>query len=165
LGERLDRRESPDESSVERFHPGSLRLLKHHLGDQDPVRIARLSPGERTCVAAIPSEQRASETREGRGEQIDRHVVTVLRAIDGRRPACSTDVGLAGRFSIDDFRGPCFAGRRHVSRIFVIPNEPLRQCPLQQGSIRNLALSRALVQEPDSESSFPRRTKAERRPA
>ena len=55
LGDVGERRE---EVPVVRYHAGHLGLLQHHFGDEDPVRIRGVPPGEITAIASVPTEQR-----------------------------------------------------------------------------------------------------------
>src|SRR4029079_7300191 len=44
-----------------RQDPFDLRLLEHHLGDEDAIGVARFAPWQRAAVTAIPREQSAAE--------------------------------------------------------------------------------------------------------
>ena len=57
-GERLDRRPALEPGEVPRNDAFDLGLLQHHLGDEDRVRVARVTPGE---VAAVRREPRRQE--------------------------------------------------------------------------------------------------------
>jgi hypothetical protein len=58
---RLERRVLLEPLVILGQHAIDLRLLKHHLGYQDAVRVARLSPGQVPAVASIPIEKPPSE--------------------------------------------------------------------------------------------------------
>jgi len=55
--ERLHRREPPQEGGPRVLHPGDLRLLQHHLGDEDRVRIG--CPAEGQPRPVVPRTSRA----------------------------------------------------------------------------------------------------------
>ncbi len=56
-GERLDRRPALEPATPARDHALDLRLLQHHLADEDRVRIAGLPPREIPPVLAVPSQK------------------------------------------------------------------------------------------------------------
>ena len=54
------RRELFQEGAILRQHALDLRLLEHHLGDEDGVGVAGLAPGQmRPPLGGIPRQQRA----------------------------------------------------------------------------------------------------------
>ncbi len=57
-GQRLRRRPPLQPREVPRDDPRGLRLLKHHLGNEDRVRVASPSPGKVASVLGEPREQR-----------------------------------------------------------------------------------------------------------
>jgi hypothetical protein len=53
----LDRWPALEPSEVARDDARDLGLLEHDLGDEDRVRVARLSPGEVAAAAPVPDEE------------------------------------------------------------------------------------------------------------
>ncbi len=63
--QRLERRPSLQPPEKVRNHPRDLRLLQHHLGDEDGVRVARQPPWEvMAAVHRVPAPKGVSEFRE-----------------------------------------------------------------------------------------------------
>ena len=61
---RADIRKARDEALVVRQHGSDLRLLQHHLGQPDAVRIARVLPGQAmAAVLVLPGDEPRSECR------------------------------------------------------------------------------------------------------
>jgi hypothetical protein len=56
-GHPLQRGQRPHPSDPERQDRVDLGLLQHDFGDPDCVRIAGLTPGQGTCLSAVPGEQ------------------------------------------------------------------------------------------------------------
>src|SRR5438445_111855 len=59
--QRPERREAPQETPVVGDDGPDGRLLKHHLGDPDPVRIPGAPPRKVPAVAPVPAHERADE--------------------------------------------------------------------------------------------------------
>jgi len=57
----VERGKPLEEFAVPRHDPGDLRLLKHQLGHEHFVRVARPPPRKITCVASIPPSQATAE--------------------------------------------------------------------------------------------------------
>ena len=57
-GQRLRRREAREEALVVRHDPLRLRLLEHHLRDEDRPRVAREAPRQRPAHGLVPVQQR-----------------------------------------------------------------------------------------------------------
>jgi hypothetical protein len=55
--------EAPHPLVIIRDDGGDLRLLKHELGDEDGVRIARAAPRKIAAVFAVPGKESAAERR------------------------------------------------------------------------------------------------------
>src|SRR5215469_8294258 len=59
---RQRRRKSLQECAILRDHPGDLRLLQHHLGDEDRIWVAGSSPRQIPSALAIPREGSTRKT-------------------------------------------------------------------------------------------------------
>ena len=57
----LERRVAGEKAGEEVDDAPNLRLLQHHLGDQDGVGVGHPPPGELSGVARIPGQQAAAE--------------------------------------------------------------------------------------------------------
>ena len=55
--ERLDRRPALEPAPVARNDPVDLRLLEHHLADEDGVRVPRVTPREVAAGAVVPRQE------------------------------------------------------------------------------------------------------------
>ena len=87
-GERLDGRPALEPGEVARDHARDLRLLQHHLADEDRVRIPRVAPGEIASVAVKPSQKQRLH---------DLHANRAHRPPPGRRPSVRTVAVVARR--------------------------------------------------------------------
>lgn len=56
-GQRRRRRPTLQPDGVAGDDAGDLRLLEHHLGDEDRVRVARPAPRQVAAVCAVPARQ------------------------------------------------------------------------------------------------------------
>ena len=65
LRERVQRGVLPQPLVVLRQDAFDLRLLEHHLGDEDVVRVVGAAPRQVAPVPAIPREQRRPKTTPG----------------------------------------------------------------------------------------------------
>ncbi len=67
-GQRLDRRPALEPGQIARHDPRDLRLLQHHLRDEDRVRVVGAPPGQIARVLAVPSQKQLlhAEERSGR---------------------------------------------------------------------------------------------------
>jgi len=62
-GERSERREPPEKPPVRGQNAGDLRLLQHHLADENAVRIARVAPGKVAAGPPVPGEDAPTKRR------------------------------------------------------------------------------------------------------
>ena len=62
-GERSQRREPPEKPPVRGQNAGDLRLLQHHLADENAVRIARAAPGKVAAGPPVPGEDAPTKRR------------------------------------------------------------------------------------------------------
>ena len=72
-GERLGGGPALEPRRPARDHALDLRLLQHHLADEDRVRVTRLAPREWALVLAVPRQKRrlhGSERRRGSGRNV-----------------------------------------------------------------------------------------------
>ena len=60
-GQRLERRVLAKPFVIFRQDAIDLRLLQHHFGDEDVIRVARPAPGKVAAVAVVPAKKRAAE--------------------------------------------------------------------------------------------------------
>ena len=80
-------REAAEPLVVIRNDSGDLSLLEHEFGNQDGVRIARLSPGEVAAVAAKPAEKVTSKRAKvlwrchGSGANVQRPALNVQPSV------------------------------------------------------------------------------------
>ena len=65
-GERLDRRPPLEPALPARDHAIDLRLLEHHLGDEDRVGVVRVPPRQVAAVRGVPGQERFSHERDAR---------------------------------------------------------------------------------------------------
>ena len=79
--------EGGEELSVLRHDARDLRLLKHQLGDEDAIRIARLPPGEVAPVGAKPAAEASTEAARLRDvdRRLDLRSCTTRRWLRARR--------------------------------------------------------------------------------
>src|SRR5918993_2267165 len=73
IGQRLERRKFPEPFGVFRQDTIDLRLLQHHFGNEDVVRIGGLPPRKIASVDAVPREKATSEplpARRGRKRRV-----------------------------------------------------------------------------------------------
>src|SRR5262249_54006120 len=61
LGERMEGRIADEPFFVLWQHAIDLRLLEHHLRDEDAIRVAGFAPGQVASVLAVPTEEAAAK--------------------------------------------------------------------------------------------------------
>ena len=69
-GQRRRRREQRQEPQVGGHHPAHLRLLEHHLRDQDPVRVRVGAPGVRRPPWLVPGQEPRGPQLAGTGSTV-----------------------------------------------------------------------------------------------
>ncbi len=87
LGEGMERGVPDEPFLVLGQHAIDLRLLEHHLGDEDAVRVTGLAPGEVSSVTAVPGQKALPEPLSERWSR-QRQALRASRhdAIIGARP-------------------------------------------------------------------------------